>query len=311
MRMQPINSKPMCKHLLLLLVLVFSSQAKINVVATTPDLGSIAKAIGGTEIDLTVLCKPTEDPHFVDPRPSYLVKLNRADVLIEGGAELESGYLPTLLQGARNKKILPGGAGYCSCAEGVSLLEIPTELDRSKGDIHARGNPHYLSDPANAIIVADHIAAIFCKVDPQNCQVYKTNAEKFDKALAAKIEEWSAALKPFAGKSFASYHNSWPYFAKRFHLKIDTFLEPKPGIPPTPGHLASVIQKMKREKVVVIFVEPFVNRKTAETVARGTGAKLVDVSHFPGGVKGTEEGYLQLLDYVVKQTAAAFSTAGP
>src|SRR6266850_6300686 len=153
--------------------LPIGAQAKLNVVATTPDLASIAKEIGGDHIDITTLAKPTEDPHFVDAKPSFIVKLNRADVLIEGGAELEIGWLPALLDQSRNSKLAPGGPGHVACAQGVQLLEVPSTLDRSKGDIHAAGNPHFMVDPVNAKIAAQHIADAFCAQDQKSCDVYR------------------------------------------------------------------------------------------------------------------------------------------
>src|SRR6266496_2794752 len=154
--------------MLALAAMAITSHAKLNVVATTPDLASIAKSIGGENIDLTTLAKPTEDPHFVDAKPSFIVKLNHADVLIEGGAELEIGWLPALLDQSRNTKLAPGAPGHVACAQGVQLLEVPSTLDRSKGDIHAAGNPHFLVDPVNAKTTAQHIADAFCALDSKS-----------------------------------------------------------------------------------------------------------------------------------------------
>jgi len=288
-----------------LLLLPLAAHAKLNVVATTPDLASIAKEIGGENIDLTVLAKPTEDPHFVDAKPSFIVKLNRADVLIEGGAELEIGWLPALLDQSRNSKLAIGAPGHISCAQGVQLLEVPSTLDRSKGDIHAAGNPHYMVDPLNAKIVAQHLADSFCALDAKSCDSYRANLKKFTTALDAKLAEWQRKLEPFKGQQLVAYHNSWLYFGERFGLKTDLFLEPKPGVPPTPTHLAEVITKMKEDKVHVIIVDPYLNRRTAETVAAKTGATVVDVTQFPGGVKGTEGGYIPLMDYNVNAIANA------
>jgi zinc/manganese transport system substrate-binding protein len=300
--------KPILKCLfaaLLLLTISHPALAKLNVVATTPDLASIAKEIGGDHLDITTLAKATEDPHFVDARPSFIVKLNHADVLIEGGAELEIGWLPALLEQSRNQKVAPGAPGHVACAQGVQMLEVPTTLDRSRGDIHAAGNPHYIVDPINAKIVGQHIADAFCAHDQKSCGAYRANLKKFTDAIDAKMVEWQKKLEPFKGQQIVAYHNSWVYFGERFGLKIDLFLEPKPGIPPTPAHLAEVITKMKENKVHVIMVDPYLNRKTAETVARNTGATVVDVAQFPGGVKGTEGGYIQLIDYLVNSLARA------
>ena len=180
-------------------LLVFSAQARLNVVATTPDLASVAKEVGGDKIELTTLARPTEDPHFVDAKPSFILKLNKADALIHGGAELESGWLSPLVAGARNAKLVSAAKGDVRCCEGVRMLEVPAKLDRSEGDIHAAGNPHYLVDPENAKIVAHHIADAFASLDPANKEAYLANAKKFTATLDAKLQEWQAALAPFKG----------------------------------------------------------------------------------------------------------------
>lgn len=297
--------KTFSPYLLALAVLMVAphASAKLNVVVTTPDFAAIARMIGGDRIDLSTLAKPTEDPHFVDAKPSFIVKLNRADVLIEGGAELEIGWLPALMQSARNAKIAAGAPGHIACAEGIQLLEIPAALDRSQGDVHAAGNPHYATDPANVQVIAEHICRTFSQLDPPSADAFQANLKQFAALLAARIGAWQEALAPFAGRRIAAYHNMWPYFAQRFGLKIDLFLEPKPGIPPTPAHLADVIGEMKAQGIRVILSEPYVNRKTAETVARNTGASVLDVAQFPGGVKGTEAGYIELMDYLVNSLA--------
>jgi len=287
--------------------LAFGAQAKLNVVATTPDLGAIAREIGGDAITLTTLAKPTEDPHFVDAKPSFILKLNRADVVIEGGAELEIGWLPALLDQSRNEKLAAGAPGHVNCAKGVPLMDVPATLDRSRGDIHAAGNPHYVIAPSNAKIVAQNIASALAQVDAKNAETYRANLQKFTAVLEAKMAEWQKTLAPFKGASIVAYHDSWPYFARDFGLKIELYLEPKPGIPPTPSHLAEVIMKMKEENAHVIIVDPYLNRRTAETVARDTGAAVVDVTQFPGGLKGTEGGYVQLEDYLVNSLARALA----
>jgi zinc/manganese transport system substrate-binding protein len=283
------------------------AQATLNVVATTPDLGAIAKEIGANKIEVTTLGKPTEDPHFVDAKPSFIVKLNHADAVVEGGAELEIGWLPALLDQARNSKIVNGAPGHIACAVGVPLLDVPATLDRSRGDIHAAGNPHYVIAPSNAKIVAKNIADGFCAIDPKSADIYRANLKTFDDEIDEKLAIWHQKLAPFQGQSVVAYHDSWPYFAKEFGLKIDLFLEPKPGIPPTPAHLADVIIKMKAENARVIIVDPYLNRKTADTVASHTGAKVVEVTQFPGGVKGTEDGYTETVDYDVNAIAAALA----
>src|SRR5258707_9816765 len=295
------------KKILLILSIVlcaFSAQAKINVVATLPDLGSLAREIGGDNVSVTVLAKPTEDPHFVDARPGFVVALRSADVLIDGGAELELGWLPPLLQNARNAKLDIGKPGRLQASQGVRLMNVPANVTRAAGDVHALGNPHFMSDPIIAKAVAQHIAQSFSAVDAANAGFYEANYKKFEAAINAKLQEWGAAMLPFKGQSVVAYHDSWPYFAHRFGLNIDIFLEPKPGIPPSPSHLAEVIDKMKAQKIKAIIVEPFHDRKIAEKVASATGAKVVEFSQFPSGLPGTDS-YVKLIDTLVSRLTAA------
>ncbi len=295
---------------LCLLFVSATAQAKLNVVVTTPDLAAVAKEVGGNKVTITTLARPTEDPHFVDAKPSFIVKLSRADALIQGGAELEIGWLPPLMTGARNSKLAPGMPGDIRCNQGIRMLEVPSVLDRSQGDIHAAGNPHFLTDPANAEIVARTIAEAFARLDSADAEFFQANQKRFTEELNAKLAGWEKQLAPFKGQPLVAYHDSWPYFAARFGLKSEIFLEPKPGIPPSPAHLADVIAAMKEQKAHVIIVDPYLSRRTAETVARGTGATVVDVAQFPGGVKGTEGGYIQLMDYLVNSIAKAFASNG-
>ena len=292
---------------LLTLAVPFTARAKLNVVATTPDLGAIAREICGERMEVVSLAKPTEDPHFVDAKPSFVVKLNRADALIEGGAELEIGWLPPLLDNARNQRLASGAPGRIAIAPGVALMEVPATLDRSKGDVHAMGNPHFMTDPINGKIVAQIICEGLCRIDANGCDTYRADLAKFNARLDAKMAEWQKLLEPYRGQQIVAYHNTWPYFAQRFGLKIDLFLEPKPGIPPTPASLAEVISKMKAEHIHVVIVEPYQNRKTAETVAADTGATVVALAQYPGGEKGIEGGYIELIDYLVRTLAGALA----
>jgi zinc/manganese transport system substrate-binding protein len=296
------------KKFLLILSVIFScalsSQAKLNVVATLPDFGSLAREIGGDKVEVMVLAKPTEDPHFVDARPSFVVQLRTADVLIEGGAELEIGWLPPLLQNARNPKIEAGKPGRVIAAEGLRLMNVPANATRAAGDVHALGNPHFMTDPIIAKAVAQHIAQAFSAIDPANAAVYEANNKKFEATINAKLQEWGAAMLPFKGQNVVAYHDSWVYFAHRFGLNIDVFLEPKPGIPPSPSHLVEVIAQVKARKIKAIIIEPFHDRKIAEKVASATGAKVVDFAQFPGGMAGTDS-YVKLMDTLVSRLAAA------
>jgi len=283
-----------------------AAQAKLNVVVTTPDLGAIAREIGGNQVEVFTMAKPTEDPHFVDAKPSFVVKLNKADALIEGGADLEMGWLAPLIEQARNSKLAPGKPGRISGAQGVSLLEVPTTLDRSKGDVHAAGNPHYMADPANAKIVAQNIAKAFGALDPSSASLFQANADRFGQLIDTRLQEWTSLLRPYQGKRVASYHNSWPYFGQRFGLKFDLFLEPKPGIPPSPSHLAQVIATMKGEKIKVIVCQPHLNHRSAEFVATRADAAVIDFASYPGG-KGTPEDYIGWMDLLVQSLVKGFA----
>jgi zinc/manganese transport system substrate-binding protein len=281
-----------------------AAQAKLKVVATLPDLAALAREVGGDKVEVSAMAKPTEDSHFVDARPSFVVQLRDADILIDGGAELEIGWLPPLLQNARNPKIEVGKPGRVQASQGVRLMNVPTNATRAAGDVHALGNPHFMVDPIIAKTVALHIAQAFSAADAPNAAAYDANYKKFEAAINSKLQEWGAALLPFKGQSVVAYHDSWPYFAHRFGLNIDTFLEPKPGIPPSPSHLADVIEKMKTQKIKAILVEPFHDRKIAEKVASSTGAKVVDFAQYPGGLPNTDS-YVKLIDRLVANLSAA------
>ncbi len=302
----------MHRTILTLIVAIFTTAgiaagAGLKVVATTPDYAALAQEIGGDRLSIKTLAKPTEDPHFVDAKPSHIVALNRADVLIESGAGLEIGWLSPLVEGGRNKKVLSGASGRVEGFKGIQLLDVPAVLDRSHGDVHSMGNPHFLMDPLNAGIVAGHLSEAFCRQDPDGCASYEENLAVFRTTLGAKMQGWIDRLEPHRGAPIVTYHNTWRYFAKRFHLNAETFLEPKPGIPPSPPHLAKVIKRMNAAGMKVILVEPFQSRKTAEAVAGHTGATVVDVAQFPGGLPGTDD-YFSLMDAVVEGISKALES---
>ncbi|HJQ11909.1 MAG TPA: metal ABC transporter substrate-binding protein [Gemmatimonadaceae bacterium] len=282
--------------------------AQLKVVATTPDLASVAREIGGDKVNVVALAKPTEDPHFVDAKPSFIVTLNRADALIEGGAELELGWLPPLLENSRNSRVAAGAPGRIVASEGIRLLEIPTSFDRSKGDIHSLGNPHFMIDPAAAKVVARNIATHFVQLDPKNAATYNANLARFNSRLDAKLAQWQQELAPYRGAKIVTYHRDFIYFAQRFGLSIVDELEPKPGIAPSPAHLAQVIGEMKRDNAKVILVQPFQNRKTAETVARQTGATVIDAPQQPGAASNTSS-YFDNMDNLVHAIARALGSA--
>ena len=278
--------------------------AQIRVVATTPDLGAVAREIGGPALEIAVLAKPTEDPHFVDARPSLVVSLNRADMLIEGGAELEIGWLPALLQSVRNTKIAAGAPGRVSATTGVTMLDVPTSLDRSRGDVHTTGNPHFMLDPVNVKLIAAQIADRLARIDPPSASLYATNLQRFNQRIDTKLAEWQAQLAPYRGAKVVTYHRDFVYLAQRFGLTVAATLEERPGIAPSPAHLAQVISTMREQGARVILLQPYQNRRTAETVARQTDATVLDMPQQPGVAPNTDT-YFTLMDYLVGTLARA------
>ena len=276
----------------------------LNVVATTPDLGALAEAIGGHTVNVKVLAKPTEDPHFVDAKPSHIVTLNRADLLIDGGAQLEVGWLPALLESARNARLALGQPGRVSASLGVRMLEVPTVADRSQGDVHTSGNPHILLDPENVRVVIVQIAEHMEQLNPSSAATIKANVAGFLATLDAREPVWARTLAPFKGARIVTYHNDFVYLAARYGFEVVGTLEPKPGIAPSPAHLAEVISIMKAQGAHVILVQPYQNRRTAETIARETGATVLDISQQPGAMKGTDT-YFDLMDSIVRSLATA------
>lgn len=296
-----------CLFLLIVVGWASVAHAKLNIVASTPDIGALAKEIGKDKVEVMSIAKPTEDPHFVDAKPSFIVKLNKADMLIEGGLQLEIGWLPNLVVGARNRKILAGEKGYLIASAGVPIIEVPTTADRAMGDVHPMGNPHFMLDPLNGKIVAIHICERLCQIDAPNCNYFKDNLKDFTKRLDQKFSEWQKTLEPFRGTKIVTYHKTFPYFANRFNLNVVGSLEPKPGIPPSPTHINSLIPMMKNDGVKLILIEPFRERKTPEFVTSQTGAKIVVFPIMVGGQKETDD-YLSLFDYTINQIVSALKT---
>jgi zinc/manganese transport system substrate-binding protein len=277
--------------------------AALRVVATTPDLGAIATAVGGEAVEVTALARSGEDPHFVDPKPSFIVTLNKADVLVEGGAALEAGWLPPLLDAARNPRIAVGQPGRVAASDGLDLLDVPARLDRTLGDVHPYGNPHYLLDPMNAKTVATTIGRALCAVDGARCATYEEGARRFGAAVDERLASWQATLGPARGMRIVTYHKNFDYFAQRFGLEVLGTLEPKPGIPPSPTHLAELVPRMQAAAVRLILVETYRERDTPDFVAEKSGARVVVLPIMPGTRDAPD--YLGLIDYIVRKVAEA------
>ncbi|MDR2863737.1 MAG: metal ABC transporter substrate-binding protein [Puniceicoccales bacterium] len=283
-----------------------AAHAGVNIVATTPDLGALATSVGGTSVTVTTLARATEDPHFVDARPSFLRVLNKADLLIEGGADLEEGWLLPLVKNARNAKILPGAPGRFSASEsaGITLSGVPHTVDHSQDHVHPSGNPHFLLSPSNAAHVALALAERLAQLDTANAAAYRARAAQFRDVVGKRLADWQRRLTPWRGASIVTYHHSFNYFLETFHFKLADTIEPKPGIEPSASHLVSLIGRMKSGGVKLIIAEPNRPTRTCERVAAESGAKLLRLPLMPGGVAGTDD-YLAFIEHNVAAVEAA------
>ncbi len=284
---------------ILLPLLLFSPLwAKVKVVCTIPTLSSIAREIGGKEVEIVTLAPGERDPHYVEPRPSLVVHLRNADLLVKVGMDLDM-WVDSLVDASGNRKIMWGSPGYVDCSVGIKRLEVPKgRVDMKKGEIHIYGNPHYWLSPANGEIIARNITEGLSRVDPQHKAYFQDNYESFVKRLREKANAWKKELAPFEGTPFVSYHRSFSYFAPYFGLRFFGTLEPKPGIPPSSTHVAQLIQDMKSAGVKLILLETYYPRKFADVVAKETGAKVVVVPAAVGAQKGVDD-YFSLFDHLV------------
>ncbi|MBI3805411.1 MAG: zinc ABC transporter substrate-binding protein [Nitrospirae bacterium] len=258
------------------LLFAFGAEAKTKIVTTTPDFAAVAREIGGDRVEVSSLAKGIQDPHFIDAKPSFIRLLNQADLLIDGGADLEVGWLPPLLENSRNGKIQTGAPGRIVAATGVNLLQIPTRpVERSQGDVHPLGNPHYMLDPENGKVVGEQVAATLCRLDSRSCDQYRKNQTAFNQHLDQKMTKWMEKLAPYRGTKIITYHDSWPYFAERFGLIVVGHVEPKPGIPPSPGHLEALVDLITREKPKVILMEPYFSEQAPRFLAQKTGIPVL------------------------------------
>ena len=261
--------------------------AVLQVVSSIPTLGSLAREVGGQRVHVESLGKGYQDPHFVEPKPNLMLVLNRADLLLHVGLELEIGWLPPLVLGSRNPKIQPGDLGNLDCSRAIPVLDIPTtRVDRSMGDIHPQGNPHYWLPPGNAKIIAREIAQRLEQLDPEGRAEYEKNLASFNSRVDAKEKDWAPMIAKMKGTKVATYHKSWSYVSQWLGLEEIGYVEPKPGIPPDPSHLARLISVMKEDRARLLLVEDFYNKSVAQLVAEKAGAKLLTL---PTDVGSTAE----------------------
>lgn len=322
--------------LLLLLASSGASGEPLRVVATSPDLADLARQVGGDAVRVSALAKGPQDLHFVEPRPSFVKDLHRAELLIQVGLGIESGWLPTLLQAARNPAIQPGGAGFLDASFAIVPREVPrAPLDRAAGDVHAAGNPHYLPDPLNGLRVAGAIRERLAALRPAQADTFAARHDAFAAALVERLvgselagrrapaeiaaaieEERLAALLAESGAALGGWlgvlagpprkavedHRAWIYLAERFGLELVAALEPLPGIAPTPRHLQEVVARMRAEQVGLVLATPYFSPRHAELVARETGARIVALAHQVGSRPGTDD-YLAMIDHNVRALA--------
>jgi zinc/manganese transport system substrate-binding protein len=285
------------------------AQAKVRVVSTLQDFASITGSIGGSLVETESLAKGYQDPHFVDAKPSFILKLSRADLLIVAGLELEIGYLPPMIDQSRNPKIHPGGAGYLDVSTGCDILERPTgQVTRAMGDVHPYGNPHFWTDPDNGRVIARSIAGKLSELDPGNAPAYAKGLSAFEAKLAEKDREWLGKMAPFAGAKVVSFHRSWPNFAKHFKLDIAGEIEPKPGIPPTPSHTLEIINLISTDKIRAILMEPYFDSKTPKYIAAQTGSTVVVAYPSVGGTPEIKD-YFDLFDVDIDALVKALGGA--
>jgi zinc/manganese transport system substrate-binding protein len=276
---------------------------KIRVITTTPELADITKQIGKELVDVESLTRGVEYMHAVPVKPSFVPRLNRAEILAVMGLDLEVSWLPALLEVANNPKILPGQTGHIDCSIGVTVIEIPRTLDRTEGDVHPKGNPHYNLDPANGRIMARNIMAGLSRNYPQHKTVFEKNLSAYLDELEKAITRWQSMAGPLKGVRFVSYHRDWSYFAGRFGLQQVGMIEVKPGIEPTPNHLVALAQRMQQEKVQLIIYGPQSDRYPRQ-LASQTGAIVVRLQQIAGGSPETDT-YIKFIDYNVRSLLAA------
>jgi ABC-type Zn uptake system ZnuABC Zn-binding protein ZnuA len=245
-----------------------------------------------------------QNPHFVDPKPSYIISLSNADMYVTIGLDLETGWSPQLLASSRNTKIQKGSEGYVDASVGVGLQQVPTSANRAEGDIHIFGNPHYWLDPLNGKVIARNIANGLEKVDPADKSYYENNLQAFFKKIDDKMREWQAKMAPFKGAKVIAYHNEWVYFEKRFGLEVVDFMEPKPGIPPSPSQLVKVIKEVKADNIKVIISSPYFTTSSSDVVSKQTGAKELTLATSVGAFDSIKN-YFDLFDYDIDQLTAS------
>jgi zinc/manganese transport system substrate-binding protein len=285
-----------------------AAASKLSVVTATTDLAALVQEIGGDRVEVDSIARGYQDPHFVEAKPSFLLKLRKTDLLVIVGLELEIGWLPPLIQQSGNPKIQVGASGYLDASRFAKILEIPTgQVTRAEGDVHPLGNPHYWLDPENGLRIAKGIQTKLSEMRSSDGDFFAQRYTAFEQRLKQADQQWLAEMKPYAGRKIVTYHRSWPNFADHFHLDVVGYVEPRPGIPPSPQHTVELIQLMKRDGVKAIVVEPYFDLKTPNSIARETGGEVLVLMPSVGGEKEITD-YFKLFDYNIAKLKHAFET---
>lgn len=282
------------------------AHAKLNIVTTTPDLAAIARAVGGELVEVKAIARGDQDPHYLEAKPSYMSLVNKADLLIYNGLELEIGWLPLLIQGGRNPKVLSGQPGNLEASAGIPVLELPSgEVDRSQGDVHPLGNPHYTLDPRNGLIIAQTIAARLQMLDPGDAQTFSHNLKQFQQDLQQHLGQWETRAKDLRGRRVVTYHKNLEYLANWLGLVVADYLEDKPGVPPSPRHIAELVGHMKRDGIAVILYASFQEEMAPERVASQANALALALPISVGGEPGIAT-YADLFETILGRLEKGF-----
>jgi ABC-type Zn uptake system ZnuABC Zn-binding protein ZnuA len=270
---------------------------QLFIVTTTQDLAAIATEIAGDRGRVETLSKGYQDPHFVDAKPSLLVKLRKADLFVEVGRDLEVGWVPGLLQSARNPRIQSGGPGFVDASSGIAILEQGAKVGREEGDVHPLGNPHHWLDPKNGLVIAANIRDGLERVAPSDKAYFETRYADFERRLRDRIAGWKKAAEAMGltGLQVVTYHRSWPYFADAFGFKVVNYVEPRPGVPPAPRHIQELTDQMKAERIPLLIVEPYFDPKLPARIASNSGAALVILPPSVGATPDAKD-YFSLFD---------------
>lgn len=286
------------------------AHAAINVVTTTEDLAAIVREIGGDKVSVEPIARGYQDPHFVEPKPSFIIRLHNADLLVVVGRELEAAWLPPLITQSRNATIRPGAQGYLDASLTATIVDLPTgAITRAMGDVHPQGNPHYWLHPDNGRKIAKAIQNKLTELSSGDAAYFAQRYADFDRRLSEGEKRWKAAMAPYKGLKIVTYHRSWTNFTNEFELAVIGYVEPRPGIPPSPAHTLTLIQEMKRQGVKIILVEPYFDLKTPNAIARDTGATVLVMPPSVGGADEVKT-YIQLFDYNVDLLLSAIKKTG-